>query len=232
MGGHRGVIPRGRLVRQRSEGPRVRCPGEILPFNVAAGGRRGHHVVSALVDGHVVDVAVRVAVDVEEHQVAAPGPLLADRPELEELVLRGALDPLAELAVDVLGEPRAVEPGRTGPPVAVGDALVPLDLRSRLLIEGQAMLAAVTQVVRRLGLDGPVTRGLPQWFPQWPLLAGYCCVRLGAGGQIRRLGTPRDSCHRDAERHRGEGRLRQPVAPHLRRLHAWHRPGYRYLTPV
>src|SRR6202012_5183905 len=82
LGGHRGVIPRGRLMRQRAEGHRVACPGEVLPLDVAAGSRRGNHVVSALVDAHVVDVAVRVAVDVEEHQGAAPGPLLADRPEL------------------------------------------------------------------------------------------------------------------------------------------------------
>src|SRR5580692_1176025 len=83
-------------MRQRAEGDRVACPGEVLPFDVAAGARRGDHVVSALVDSHVVDVAVRIAVDVEEHQVTAPGLLFADWPELEELGLRGALDALAE----------------------------------------------------------------------------------------------------------------------------------------
>src|ERR1700678_214640 len=227
-----GSPPGGDSVRQRAEGHRVACPGEVLPFDVAAGARRGNHVVSALVDSHVVDVAVRVAVDVEEHQVAAPGPLLADGSELEELGLRGALDALAEVAVDVLGETRAVEPGRAGPPVAIADALVLLDLRRDLLIEGQAMLAGVTRVVCRLERGGPMALGLLQRLPEWSVVAGYRCVRLGAGRQIRRLGTPRDSCHRDADRRRGEARLRQPVAPHPRRLHAWQGPGNRYLTPV
>jgi hypothetical protein len=113
-------------MRQRAEGHRVACPGEVLPLGVAAAGRLGNHVVSALVDAHVVDVAVRVAVDVEEHQVAAPCLGLADGPELEELVFRGALNGLAEVAVDVLGEARAVEPGRAGPPVEIGNSLVRL----------------------------------------------------------------------------------------------------------
>jgi hypothetical protein len=61
------------------------------------GGR--DHVISALVDAYVVDVAVRVGVHVEEHEVTAPRPAPALPVEAPELGIRGAGDRLAVVAV-------------------------------------------------------------------------------------------------------------------------------------
>src|SRR5580693_10699610 len=85
-------------VADRAEGDRVPRPGERLPLDALTVGRGGHHVVTTLVDAYVVHVAVWVTIFVEKHQVTAPGPGLADAPELQELVFGRALDALAEVA--------------------------------------------------------------------------------------------------------------------------------------
>jgi len=73
------------------------------------GGR--DHVVAAFVDAHVIDVAVRVGVHVEEHEVAAPCAAFALAVEAPELGVRGPGDRLAVVPLYVVGEPAAVEAG-------------------------------------------------------------------------------------------------------------------------
>src|SRR5258707_14228078 len=99
------------LSRDGAEGDRITCPGKRLELHALAVGRRGDHFVAALVDAHVIHVAARVARFVEEHQVTRLRMAMAHPLELEELVLRGALNALAMtgVTVDVLGEAGAVE---------------------------------------------------------------------------------------------------------------------------
>jgi hypothetical protein len=66
-------------------------------------------VIVALINGHVIDVAVRVRIHMEEYEVTTPCRVLALAAETQELGLCGSRDGLAEVAVHVLGEAAAVE---------------------------------------------------------------------------------------------------------------------------
>src|SRR5690349_13353568 len=92
----------------------------------------------------MVDVAVRVGVHVEEHEVTTPSAGFALAVEAPELGIRGPGDRLTVVAVHVVGEPAAVEPGagRTAA-VHVGDPVHErLHVRGCLLVERQRMRAS------------------------------------------------------------------------------------------
>src|SRR5579862_2431080 len=96
-----------RSVSDCAEG-HIRRPDRLPGDALSRIGRRDD-VIAALVNGHVIDVAVGVGVHVEEHQVSTPCRALALAPETQELILGGARNGPAEVMVNVPGETATVK---------------------------------------------------------------------------------------------------------------------------